>query len=66
MNNTYEISYTSKQKNEYNFEIKEMNEKELDKYINELKSQQVINIEVYHDDVCIYEKGEYHDYILIN
>jgi hypothetical protein len=64
MNNTYEISYTSKHKNEYNFEIKEMSEDELEIYIDNLKLKGNINIEIYSDDELIYLHGEFTDYHL--
>jgi len=64
MNNSYEISYTGKCKNEYNFEIKELTEEELSSYIDSLKLKGVISIEVYSDTELVYLHGEFTDYQL--
>jgi len=62
MEQAYEISYTKH--NVYNFEIKQLSEVELNTYINKLKSKGFREIEVYCDNICIYEKGEFADYEL--
>ena len=63
---TYEISYTGKCKNEYNFEIKELTEEELERYIDNLKSKGNINIEVYSNMELVYSCGEFNDYQLVD
>jgi hypothetical protein len=62
------ITYLLQMKDEVFFDKLEnyilKNEVELNTYINKLKSKGFKHIEVYCDNICIYEKGEFADYEL--